>query len=72
MSKSYPNIGRTERRNKNTCAKCKCGEIGKFKVHIECSFMRGEDEVVWACEAHKKDVNYLYFDDLPKPNDAGE
>ena len=62
MSKQYPFIGRTEKRDKNTCAKCKCGEIGKYKVHIECSIFRGEDDVVWACDKHKKDAKYLYFD----------
>ncbi len=62
MSKSYPRIGKVETRNKNTSAKCKCGEIGKVKVHIECSIFRGEDDVVWACQDHFKDVNFLYFD----------
>ena len=62
MSKNYPLISDIRIRKKNTCAKCKCGEIGRFKVTIQTSFMRGEDDVVWSCEEHKRDVNYLYFD----------
>jgi hypothetical protein len=66
MDKKYPNIGKFEKRDKNTQAKCKCGAIGKRKVHIQCSHFRGEDEVVWACMDHFKDVDYLYFDEALK------
>ena len=62
MAKAYPFISGTELRKKNTCAKCKCGEIGRYKVTIQCSWFRGEDEVVWSCEDHKKDVDFLYYD----------
>ena len=55
MSK-YPRIGRTEKRLTNTAAKCPCGEIGKFRLHIEWTYMRGEDDVVWRCPQH---VEYL-------------
>ena len=58
MSK-YPRIGETVKRKKNNCAKCRCGEVAKFKVHIQLDYMRGNDEVIWSCESHKKDVGYL-------------
>ena len=59
MSREYPRIGRTFNHKKNTCAKCKCGETGRYKVDIQWSFMRGEDSTVWACENHKSDINFL-------------
>lgn len=63
MPKEYPLISRTQKRDKNTCAKCKCGEIGRYKVTIETCIFRGEDEVAWSCEDHKKDAEFLYFDE---------
>jgi hypothetical protein len=66
MSKNYPVIGRIQPHKKNTCAKCRCGEIGTAKVHIELSFMRGEDEVIWACSEHKLQPEYLLgWEDKP-------
>ena len=60
MAKKYPIIGRTENRERNTQAKCvACGDIGKYRVHIEISWFRGEDEVLWACKDHKNDADLL-------------
>lgn len=60
MKKSkYPRIERINPRRKNSCAKCPCGEIGKYRPEIEISYMRGDDIVVWACEEHKKDTQFL-------------
>lgn len=60
MSKSkYPRIGRVEKREKNTRATCKCGALGICKVHIQISYMRGDDEVLWACNDHKRDAAFL-------------
>lgn len=61
--KAYPRIGKTQKRPKNTQAKCKCGEIGKFRVHVQVDYMRGNDEVFWACPAHRNDANYLIGED---------
>ena len=61
MAKSYPYKSGKKQQPKNTSAKCKCGEIGRWKVTIQTSWFRGEDEVVWACDEHKDDVEYLYF-----------
>ena len=58
MSK-YPQIVRIDSRKKNTQAKCKCGEVGTAKVHVEWTHMRGDDDVQWACSKHKLDINYL-------------
>jgi hypothetical protein len=58
MSK-YPRIGGRERCDKNISAKCRCGEIGKYRVEIQTSWMRGDDEVVWACDKHKNDLDFL-------------
>jgi len=56
MSK-YPRISGTEKRPKNTAAICDwCDEIGKYKLTIENDYMRGNDDVVWACETHKRGV----------------
>ena len=56
---NYPKIGLVERRPKNTSARCRCGTIGKYQIHIQVNWFRGDDEVVWACEGHKKDVEFL-------------
>lgn len=58
-NKQYPFIGNIYKHKKNTCAKCKCGEIGRYKVEIRWNYMRGDDEVEWACEAHKNDIDFL-------------
>lgn len=59
MNKKYPKLGRSETCDRNTRAKCRCGEIGKRKVHIELNIFRGDDEVVWACMAHRLDIKFL-------------
>lgn len=68
MSKNYPVIGRIDSHKKNTSAKCKCGELGTAKVHIEVSWFRGEDEVIWACNEHKLHPNYLLGIDTEQEN----
>ena len=57
--RSYPRIGQTQKKPKNTQAKCQCGEIGKFRVHVQFDYMRGNDEVYWACQNHRGDVGFL-------------
>lgn len=57
--KKYPRISDVENRDKNTNAACRCGEIAKFKACIQEDYFRGNDTVVWACDAHKKDVEFL-------------
>jgi len=58
MTKKYPNIGQVDSREKATQAKCPCGEIAKFKSHIQWNYFRGEDDVVWSCDKHKRDVDF--------------
>lgn len=58
-NKKYPAIGRVFKHKKNTQAKCRCGEIGRYKIDIKWNYMRGDDETVWACETHKNDLNFL-------------
>lgn len=60
MAKQYPNISEIEPRPKNTNAKCKCGAIGKFRVTVQVSWFRGEDEVLWACDDHKRNIPILF------------
>ena len=62
MSHKYPRIGNVRKHKKNNCAKCKCGEIGRYKVDIQWTYMRGDDDVVWSCESHNKDVEFLTGD----------
>lgn len=55
---NYPRIGQTEKRFKNTAPNCKiCKGIGKYRVHIEVDWFRGDDEVEWRCEEHKRTVS---------------
>lgn len=55
----YPRVTSVQNRNKNTSAKCKCGRLGKFKSVVEWDYFRGNDDVYWSCETHKKDVKFL-------------
>lgn len=52
----YPCISETEKKPKNTTAKCLCGKMGKFRVIIQVNIFRGDDKVEWRCEAHKRIV----------------
>ena len=54
----YPKLGGCMKKPKNTSAKCACGELGKFKVDIQWDWMRGNDDVVWSCKLHRKDLNF--------------
>ncbi len=58
MSK-YPRIGVSTPRKKNTQAKCRCGEVGQYKVEIQWDYFRGNDDVIWACNDHRKSLEYL-------------
>lgn len=57
--RNYPRIGEIEKRPKNTSERCRCGVIAKYRVHIQVDWFRGDDEVEWACETHKRDVDFL-------------
>ena len=58
MSK-YPRVGSVAAKSKNTSAKCKCGAVAKFKTTVEVNVFRGDDEVIWSCNEHKKTVHFL-------------
>lgn len=58
MSK-YPRLGGVLKKNKNVSAKCKCGEVAKYKTDVQVNIFRGDDEVFWTCEKHKKDCAFL-------------
>lgn len=59
LLKKYPKLGSVRPRPRNCSAKCSCGNVGKFKTEIQWDWMRGNDDVVWACEEHKKDIVFL-------------
>ena len=50
----YPRISETEKKPRNTSARCPCGKMGEYRVTIQVNIFRGDDEVEWRCEAHKK------------------
>ncbi len=62
MAKKYPHIESIRPRKKNTQAKCRCGALGQYRPEIQVSYMRGDDVVVWACDTHKKDADFLLQD----------
>lgn len=56
MSK-YPRIVRVDPKPRSQGVQCSvCGEPAQFKSHIEVSWFRGEDEVRWSCDKHKRDA----------------
>lgn len=59
MAKSYPNISGIIKKPKNTCATCKCGEIGKFIIIVQVDYFRGDDDYLWSCDEHKRDLEFL-------------
>ncbi|AWV75772.1 Uncharacterised protein [Enterobacter hormaechei] len=58
MSK-YPRVGGVSAKSKNTSAKCKCGAVAKYKTTVEVNVFRGDDEVVWSYNEHKKNCAFL-------------
>lgn len=62
MKRQYPRLTATLVRDKNTQEKCKCGEVGKFKIEVQVNYFRGDDEYYWCCEKHKKDIEFLLGD----------
>jgi Trm5-related predicted tRNA methylase len=58
MSK-YPRVGSVLSKKKNTSAKCRCGEVGKYKTTVQVDIFRGDDEVFWSCSEHKNDCVFL-------------
>ena len=54
----YPKLGDVERRPKNTSAKCGCGKVGTCRVEIRWDWMRGNDDVFWSCDEHKRDLAF--------------
>ncbi|EMT5708361.1 hypothetical protein WMR32_000750 [Klebsiella oxytoca] len=56
---NYPRVGSVAAKSKNTSAKCKCGAVAKYKTTVEVNVFRGDDEVVWSCNEHKKDSLFL-------------
>ena len=52
----YPRVSKITYKVNNTSAKCECGELGRYKVMIEVNYFRGDDEVYWRCDKHKKMV----------------
>lgn len=59
-------VSKITKRPKNTCAKCKCGEIAKYKTEIKINQFRGDDEVFWSCEKHKNDCGFLMSNEVIK------
>jgi hypothetical protein len=62
MAKSYPRIGNIKKYPKNwTRGKghCRCGNEGTHTITIEYTYMRGDDDVVAACNEHKQNLQYL-------------
>lgn len=59
MAKKYPLLDSVRPKRRNTSAKCKCGELAKYRPEIQVNYFRGDDVVVWACEDHKRDVEFL-------------
>lgn len=55
-SNEYPIVGIVLKKNRNTQRKCVCGELAKFATHIQFSYFRGDDDVIWSCEEHKRNV----------------
>lgn len=55
----YPKIYEVIKACRNTQAKCTCGEIAKNKTAISVNYMRGDDEVFWTCDTHKKDIEFI-------------
>lgn len=55
----YPKVGGVLSKKKNTSAKCRCGEVAKYKTTVQVDIFRGDDEVFWSCGEHKNDCGFL-------------
>lgn len=57
-SKSYPLISGASKHKKKG-VKCKCGENSTYKTFVQFNYFRGDDEMFFTCEKHKKDISFL-------------
>ena len=53
----YPRI--SDQRKLKKVPMCKCGEIARYLVTIQINNFRGDDEVEYACESHRRDMEFL-------------
>ena len=59
MAKQYPLVKSVIKASKNTSAKCKCGNVAKFKAEICYNYFRGDDDLIWSCDDHKRSLIFL-------------
>lgn len=52
----YPRIGNVEKHPRNTSERCLCGAMAKYRVEIQVNFFRGDDEIEWRCQEHKRSI----------------
>lgn len=38
---------------------CSCGEVATNLVTVQVNNFRGDDDVYYACETHKRDITFL-------------
>ena len=59
----YPRISDFITKEKNTYMKCKCGQLATMQVIVQVNCFRGDDDLVWVCDAHATigNVKRLYF-----------
>jgi len=49
----YPRILEYDSHPKNISQKCLCGDIGRFKSHVQINNFRVDDFTTWRCKLHK-------------------
>lgn len=59
MSRQYPKISGVIKKPKNKTVKCKCGQVAKFQTVIQVNYFRGDDDFIWSCDEHRRDLDFL-------------
>lgn len=54
MAKEYPRIASINQLPKVNF--CPCGRVATWAVEVQVNWMRGEDETVFRCDQHKRDI----------------
>ena len=57
MKCKYPRINNIRKLKK--VPMCKCGEVATSQTTVQVNDFRGDDEVYYTCDSHKRDLTFL-------------
>lgn len=55
MSREYPRISKSEMLKRSPM--CPCGEAAQWRLTVQVSWFRGDDEFAFRCDKHRRDID---------------